>query len=77
MVTVIDFTVLPEQIADLDKMTPQARDLVLGVERIEHHGQMLVGYNGRQAVWGAGAYYDDGAWHLRNLGNGEMVDLWG
>jgi hypothetical protein len=78
-ITVIDFTVSFANIADLDKMTPEARALIMGVERIESSGfQEVIGRNGRKAVWAAGASFNEetGKWELSSLGNGKMVELW-
>ncbi len=78
-ITIINFEVATADIADLDKMTHEARALIMDVERIESIAiGEVIGRNGRRAVWSALAGFDDesGKWNFRNLGDGRMVNLW-
>ena len=79
MITIIDFTVPAAAIANLDRMTPEARELILSTDSIRSHGfGELVGSNGRKAVWSAGAHFCDltQIWQIENLGNGAIVPVW-
>ena len=77
--TVIDTTVDRTSIADLSRMTPEARELVCFVSQIRSSGfSELHGCDDSgKLVWAAGAWFDEDShtWHLTSLGNGAMVQL--
>ena len=79
MTTIIDFTVSLDQIANVARMTPEARTLIRSTDSIRSSGfQELVGCNGRKAVWSAGARFCEltQTWHLSSLGDGAQVKVW-
>lgn len=79
MMTTLDFTVSLANVANFDRMTPEAQAVLSSADSVTSHGfQSLVGHVGRKAVWEAGAHFCDltQTWHLESLGNGAMVPVW-
>ena len=79
MITTYDDRLKPGTIADLDLMTPEAREMILSTETIRASGfQELLGHNGRTLVWAAGSWFEEeiGKFHINNLGDGAMIPVW-
>ena len=78
-ITVIDFRIPTSKIADFDKMTEEAKAVILSSETIESQGtQAVIGRTGRDTNWSALSHFDHetGMFHFESLGNGKMIELW-
>lgn len=78
-ITVIDFRIPVSKIADFDKMTEEAKAIIMSSETIESQGtQTVIGRTGRDTNWCAGSHFDHetGMFHFESLGNGKMIKLW-